>query len=197
MHAQEQARGLGHDYIGTEHILLGLLLDEDGMAARALSECGVEFEAVRAEVERRIGRGEEPVRGHVPFTPRAKKVLELSLRQALKLGDSFIGTEHLLLALIAEGEGVGAQILRGREGGSDAVRDAVFRAMGRDPQPLVEPLEGRLAEIGRAVRARFPRVHALRTEDDEVRKRLEAIEARLSAIEQLLRELRGGAEEAS
>lgn len=153
--------------------------------AQALTDCGLDLEKVRAEVDRRVGGGPEEPKGHMPFTPRAKKVLELSLRQALKLSHNYIGTEHILLGLVAEGEGVAAQILMADvEGGLVRVREAVFARMGRPAESLVG-VEGRLAEIGRVVRERFPRV-ALGTED-ETRKRLEAIEARLSVIEQLLR----------
>jgi len=107
--AQEEARFLNHNYIGTEHILLGLT--HQGVAAEALQSLGISLEAVRAQVEEIIGRGvQEPV-GHIPFTPRAKKVLELSLREALQLGHNYIGTQHILLGLIREGEGVAAQVL--------------------------------------------------------------------------------------
>jgi prophage maintenance system killer protein len=111
VHAQEEARLLNHDYIGTEHILLGLIREGEGIAARSLESCGVSLEAVRAQVEVIVGRGEQSPAGHIPFTPRAKKVLELSLREALQLGHNYIGTEHILLGLIREGEGVAAQIL--------------------------------------------------------------------------------------
>lgn len=160
------------------------------MGAQALADCGLDLDRVRSAVESRVGRGSEPPRGHIPFTPRAKKVLELALRQALKLGHSYIGTEHVLLGLVAEGEGVAAQILMSEvEGALVQVRDAVFQRMDRSPEALVGP-EGRLAEIGRAVRGRLPHI-TLGVPEDEMRKRLEAIEARLSVIEQLLRESRG------
>lgn len=194
MHAQEEARQLGHGYIGTEHLLLGLLADPQGLGARALAECGLDLERVRGAVESRVGRGAEAPRGHIAFTPRAKRVLELALRQALKLGNDYIGTEHVLLGVVAEGEGVAAQVLVAEvPEGLTAVRDATFAAMGRPPEALVG-LEGRLVELARGVRARF----GARTgePDDEVRKRLEAIEARLSAIEGMLRQLLGR-EEAS
>jgi ATP-dependent Clp protease ATP-binding subunit ClpC len=109
--AQEEARLLNHNYIGTEHLLLGLLREQQGMAAHALESFGMSLEVVRAEVLEIIGVGELAPTGHIPFTPRAKKVLELSLREALQLGTDYIGTEHLLLGLIREGEGVAAQIL--------------------------------------------------------------------------------------
>jgi hypothetical protein len=109
---QEEARLLNHNYIGTEHILLGLVHEGEGVAAQALESIGISLSSVRNEVEEIIGRGQETPTGHIPFTPRAKKVLELSLREALQLGHDYIGTEHILLGLIREGEGVGAQVLR-------------------------------------------------------------------------------------
>jgi Clp amino terminal domain, pathogenicity island component len=109
--AQEEAGRLNHNYIGTEHLLLGLIREGEGIAARALEALGIRLEVVREEVEEIIGRGSEPPAGRIPFTPRAKKVLELSLREALQLSHSYIGTEHILLGLIREGEGVAAQVL--------------------------------------------------------------------------------------
>jgi ATP-dependent Clp protease ATP-binding subunit ClpC len=109
--AQEEARMLSHNYIGTEHILLGLIHEGEGVAAKALESLGISLEAVRAQVEEIIGQGQQAPSGHIPFTPRAKKVLELSLREALQLGHNYIGTEHILLGLIREGEGVAAQVL--------------------------------------------------------------------------------------
>jgi ATP-dependent Clp protease ATP-binding subunit ClpC len=109
--AQEEARLLNHNYIGTEHILLGLIHEGEGVAAKALESLGISLEAVRSQVEEIIGQGGTSPSGHIPFTPRAKKVLELSLREALQLGHNYIGTEHILLGLIREGEGVAAQVL--------------------------------------------------------------------------------------
>ena len=109
--AQEEARLLNHNYIGTEHILLGLIHEGEGVAAKALESLGISLEAVRQQVEEIIGQGGSSPSGHIPFTPRAKKVLELSLREALQLGHNYIGTEHILLGLIREGEGVAAQVL--------------------------------------------------------------------------------------
>ncbi len=109
--AQEEARMLNHNYIGTEHILLGLIHEGEGVAAKALESLGIALEGVRAQVEEIIGQGQQSPSGHIPFTPRAKKVLELSLREALQLGHNYIGTEHILLGLIREGEGVAAQVL--------------------------------------------------------------------------------------
>jgi ATP-dependent Clp protease ATP-binding subunit ClpC len=109
--AQEEARMLNHNYIGTEHILLGLIHEGEGVAAKGLEALGISLEGVRAQVEEIIGQGQQAPSGHIPFTPRAKKVLELSLREALQLGHNYIGTEHILLGLIREGEGVAAQVL--------------------------------------------------------------------------------------
>jgi Clp amino terminal domain, pathogenicity island component len=127
--AQEEARLLNHNYIGTEHILLGLIHEGEGVAARALESLGISLEAVRAQVKEIIGRGEEAPGGHIPFTPRAKKVLELSLREALQLGHNYIGTEHILLGLIREGEGVAAQVLVKLGAGLDRVRQQVVQLL--------------------------------------------------------------------
>ena len=188
--AQEEARGLDHNYIGTEHLLVGLLREEEGIAAQALLSFDLDAETAIAEIQRRIGRGSVGPKGHIPFTPRAKKVLELALREALRLRHNYIGTEHVLLGLIREGEGVAAQIIISRiEGGLDAVRDTVAGLLG-DP---AEPLEEKLGEVSRTVRRRFQRLGSELSVSppDEIRKRLEAIEARLSVIEQLLRGQRG------
>src|SRR5579884_2903355 len=114
--AQEEARMLNHNYIGTEHILLGLIHEGEGVAAKALESLGISLEAVRQQVEEIIGQGQQAPSGHIPFTPRAKKVLELSLREALQLGHNYIGTEHILLGLIREGEGVGPGPRQARRG---------------------------------------------------------------------------------
>jgi ATP-dependent Clp protease ATP-binding subunit ClpC len=127
--AQEEARMLNHVYIGTEHILLGLIHEGDGIAARALGSLNISLEDVRRHVERIIGQGQAAPTGHIPFTPRAKKVLELSLRESLSLGCNYIGTEHLLLGLIREGEGVAAQVLRKLGADLDRVRETVIHQM--------------------------------------------------------------------
>ena len=124
--AQEEARLLRHNYIGTEHLLLGLLHDPDGLGARALGRLSIELEPTRADVVDVVGTGGEEPSGHIPFTPRAKKVLELSLREAIQLGHNYIGTEHILLGLTREGEGVAAQVLAGRCGNLDRVRTTVL-----------------------------------------------------------------------
>ena len=109
--ASKEAKALNHSYVGTEHILLGLIHEGEGVAAKALESLGISLDAVRGQVEEIIGQGGSAPSGHIPFTPRAKKVLELSLREALQLGHNYIGTEHILLGLIREGEGVAAQVL--------------------------------------------------------------------------------------
>src|SRR5438552_18215086 len=124
--AQEEARMLDHDYIGTEHVLLGLIHEGSGVAAQALQALGISLEAVRQQIEGIIGQGRTAPTGHIPFTPRAKKVLELSLREALQLNHSYIGTEHILLGLVGEGEGVAAQVLVMLGGSLSRVRDKVI-----------------------------------------------------------------------
>ncbi len=127
--AQEEARMLSHNYIGTEHILLGLIHEGDGIAAKALESLSISLEAVRAQVEEIIGQGQQAPSGHIPFTPRAKKVLELSLREALQLGHNYIGTEHILLGLIREGEGVAAQVLQKLGADLNRVRQQVIQLL--------------------------------------------------------------------
>ena len=135
--AQEEARMLNHNYIGTEHILLGLIHEGEGVAAKALESLGISLEAVRQQVEEVIGQGQQAPSGHIPFTPRAKKVLELSLREALQLGHNYIGTEHILLGLIREGEGVAAQVLVKLGADLDRVRQQVIQLLhghqGKEP----------------------------------------------------------------
>jgi ATP-dependent Clp protease ATP-binding subunit ClpC len=127
--AQEEARMLNHDYIGTEHLLLGLVREYDGVAGKALTSLDISLEAVRKQVEEIIGQGQAVPRGHIPFTPRAKKVLELSLREALQLGHNYIGTEHILLGLIREGEGVSAQVLLKLGADLNRVRQTVIQLL--------------------------------------------------------------------
>src|SRR5215207_5119197 len=139
--AQEEARHLDHNYIGTEHILLGLIHEGEGVAARALTALDISLEAVRSQVREIIGQGESPPTGHIPFTPRAKKVLELSLREALALGHNYIGTEHILLGLIREDEGIAAQVLAGHGADLDQARQEVVRllALGTAGRAGVRP----------------------------------------------------------
>jgi hypothetical protein len=139
--AQEEARLLNHNYIGTEHILLGLVHEEQGVAARALTELGISLEAVRAEVRKIVGQGQRPPGGHIPFTPRAKKVLESSLRESLGLGHNYIGTEHILLGLLREGEGVAAQVLVKLGAGLERTRQVVVQLLaGYARPPEQQPL---------------------------------------------------------
>ncbi|MBP1325764.1 ATP-dependent Clp protease ATP-binding subunit ClpC [Leucobacter exalbidus] len=127
--AQEEAKMLNHNYIGTEHILLGLIHEGEGVAAKALEQLDISLDAVRAQVTDIIGTGQQPPAGHIPFTPRAKKVLELSLREALQLGHNYIGTEHILLGLIREGEGVAAQVLAKLGADLNRVRQTVIQLL--------------------------------------------------------------------
>jgi len=128
--AQDEARMLNHDYIGTEHLLLGLIGEGEGVAARALESLGISLDAVRQQVEQVIGRGQQAPSGHIPFTPRAKKVMELALREANDLGHSYIGTEHILLGLIREGDGVAAGVLTGLGADRPRVRQQVTQLLG-------------------------------------------------------------------
>lgn len=162
--AQEESRLLGHDYIGTEHLLLGLLREEEGVAARVLENLGVAIEEARVEVERRVGRGEGAATGQVPFTAPAKKALELALREALSLGQNYIGTEHVLLGLLREDQAPAAEILRELGLEAEVIREhavrlssgaqlsaglppaAVRRRRRRPWQYHVVPLEGEISE---------------------------------------------------
>jgi ATP-dependent Clp protease ATP-binding subunit ClpA len=164
--AQEEARMLNHAHIGTEHLLLGLVHEGQGVAGRALEALGISLEAVRREVEEVVGQGEQPPSGHIPFTPRAKKVLELSLRESTQLGHEYIGTEHILLGLLREGEGVAAQVLVKMGTDLNQVR-----------QKVIELLHGRSGErppSGRRVSARAA---------GDLLGVLDALDQRLEAIE--------------
>ena len=158
---------LNHNYIGTEHILLGLLHEGHGIAARVLESAGISLETVRQQVEEIIGRGRQaPPEGHISFTPRAKKVLELSLSEAMLLGHTHIGTEHILLGLLREGDGVGAQVLVGLGLDLHYARQRVIALLaGSGPARGDAPLVG-----------------------DELRHRLAVIGARLAVIERTLGE---------
>jgi hypothetical protein len=150
--AQEEARILNHNYIGTEHILLGLIHEGDGVAAQALESLGISLEAVRQQVEEIIGQGQEPPSGHIPFTSRAKKVLELSLREALQLGHNYIGTEHILLGLIREGDGVAAQVLVKLGADLNRVRQRVIELLHtRTVEPRLSAVEPRLSAVEQRV----------------------------------------------
>jgi ATP-dependent Clp protease ATP-binding subunit ClpC len=128
--AQEEARHFNHNYIGTEHLLLGLLREDEGVAAQALSSLNVTLDEVREQVESIVGYGEEGTGAQAPFTPRSKKVLELALREALQLGHNYIGTEHILLGLVRESEGVAARVLSNLDVDPDKVRREVVRRLG-------------------------------------------------------------------
>jgi ATP-dependent Clp protease ATP-binding subunit ClpA len=136
--AQDEARTLRHNYIGTEHLLLGVLREEEGLGARVLESLQVTLEDVRGGVEEIVGLGEEVTPGQIPFTPRAKKVLELALREALSLGHNYIGTEHILLGLVREGKGVAATILADLGLDAERVRDEVIATLG--PHAIGEPI---------------------------------------------------------
>jgi ATP-dependent Clp protease ATP-binding subunit ClpC len=183
--AQEEARILRHDYIGTEHLLLGLIHEGEGVAARALESLGISLEAVRQQVEEIIGRGEEELSGHIPFTPRAKKVLEFSLRESQQLGHDYIGTEHILLGLIREGEGVAAQVLVRLGADLNRVRQQVLQLLGgRGPGEAGEG-EARAAAAARQSPA-GPQVVGTPLQLAGILSRLADIAGRLDAIERHL-----------
>jgi hypothetical protein len=173
--AQEEARLLNHNYIGTEHLLLGLIHEGEGVAAKALESLDVSLEAVRREVEEIIGQGQSAPTGHIPFTPRAKKVLELSLREARKLHCNYIGTEHILLGLVREGEGVAAQILVKLGADLPRVRQQVVQLLsgyagGEEGAERVE--EDLEAEIVAAIDSVFAENRDLRAEVRRLRELL-------------------------
>jgi ATP-dependent Clp protease ATP-binding subunit ClpC len=154
--AQEEARHFNHNYIGTEHLLLGLLREDEGVAARALSSLNVTLDEVREQVESIVGYGEEGTGGQAPFTPRSKKVLELALREALQLGHNYIGTEHILLGLVRESEGVAARVLSNLGVDPDKVRREVVRMLGGGRSQ-----RGRGEASGRGVEAKRPKTRQL------------------------------------
>ena len=201
--AQEESRNLDHNYIGTEHLVLGLLR-EGGTGARALESLDVTVEGVRREVEARVGRGDQPQAGHIPFTPRAKKALELSLRESLALGQNYIGTGHLLLGLIRMGDGVGVEILVGLGADLNVLRARVIELMADDTeegavpslnvreetvlaerhpgaiQGLLDSIDSRLTVIERHLGITRPVPDELRTYDRRIAK---VIGAKEEAIE--------------
>ena len=140
--AQEEARMLNHNLVGTEHVLLGLIHEGEGVAAQVLESLNISLEAVRQQVEEIIGRRQAMPTGHIPFTPRAKKVLELSLREALQLGHNYIGTEHILLGLIREGEGIAAQVLQRLGADLNRVRQTVIQLLSGYPAGKGEQVAG-------------------------------------------------------
>jgi ATP-dependent Clp protease ATP-binding subunit ClpC len=171
--AQEEARALNHNYIGTEHLLLGILREGDGVAAEALASLEVGLDPAREQVAEITGRGQQALSGHIPFTPRAKKVLELSLREALSLERKYIGPEHILLGLVTEGHGVAVEVLRVLGAEPEQVRARVIELL---PAATDEPAE----------QVRPVRVVGTPAQLDEVLRRLDTIDSRLAAIERRL-----------
>ncbi len=171
--AQEESRRLNHNYIGTEHLLLGILREGDGAAAAALASLDVGLDPAREQVAEITGRGQQAPSGHIPFTPRAKKVLELSLREALSLEHQYIGPEHILLGLITEGHGVAVEVLRVLGAAPERVRARVIEVL---PAASDEPAE----------RVRPVRIVGTPAQLDEVLQRLDTIDRRLAAIERRL-----------
>jgi ATP-dependent Clp protease ATP-binding subunit ClpC len=186
--AQLAARELGHNHIGSEHILLGLLREGDGIAAQALGALGVTADAARDEVESIISRGSEAPSEHLPFTPRAKKVLELSLRESLSLGQDYIGTEHILLGLIREGEGVANHVLTDLGAGGSQVREKVVELLAGAAQaapphgPRPQPAEPDLRRLDEVL-SRLTAIDAVMAANE---RRLTLISERLAAIERHL-----------
>jgi ATP-dependent Clp protease ATP-binding subunit ClpC len=172
--AQEEARMLNHNYIGTEHILLGLIHEGDGVAAQALESLGISLDAVRQQIEVIIGRGQQAPAEHIPFTPRAKKVLELSLREGLQLGHNYIGTEHILLGLIREGDGVAAQVLVKLGADLKRVRQQVIQ--------LLHGHQGRVAMSSGS----WPGGRARAGVPDDAYVRIGALDRRLAVVERLM-----------
>jgi hypothetical protein len=174
--AQEEARMLDHDYIGTEHLLLGLIREGEGVAAKALRALDVDLDTLRREVEALVGRGQQPTKGHIPFTPPAKKALELALRESVHLGHDYIGTEHLLLGLVREGEGPAAQVLQQRGIELPAVRQEVIR--------LLHGYQVRQGRRGR--RVAWARSGGEGATLEDISHQLRVLGARLAAIEEKL-----------
>ena len=183
--AQDEARMLGHNYIGTEHILLGLLSEGEGLAAQALRALEITLEAAREQVSE-IGEGTGQPADHIPFTPRTKKVLELSLREALHLGDNYIGTEHILLGLIREGDGVGAQVLVRLGADLPDVRARVLETVKTAPAEGARRVPATAQMMGSRIQ-----LEQMTGRMGEVLSRLGEISGRLAAIESLLAEMRG------
>jgi ATP-dependent Clp protease ATP-binding subunit ClpA len=174
--AQDEARRLNHNYIGTEHLLLGLVGEGEGVAARALTSLGIGLDAVRQQVEEAVGQGQQAVRARIPFTPRAKKVLQLARREALQLGHGYIGTEHILLGLIREGEGVAARVLVQLGGDLSPVRQRILQ--------LLQGTQGMERATGRAGRRPGKASGRERWLLPEVLSAIESIDSHLSAMGQ-------------
>jgi len=208
--AQDEARMLNHNYIGTEHILLGLIHESQGLAAHALTSLGIGLEPARQQVAEIVGRGKKSPSGHIPFTPRAKKILEFSLREALQLGHNYIGTEHILLGLIreGEGEGVAVEVLVNLGADLKRVRQEVIQLQADSPTTEEMPQDPRGRASGRAhaatqaaqaeaARAAVAQAEAARAEAraestaqarklDEILDRLDSISDQLATIERTL-----------
>jgi ATP-dependent Clp protease ATP-binding subunit ClpC len=170
--AQEEARRLNHNYIGTEHLLLAMIAEGEGVAAQVLGSLDVSLSGMRTRVEEIIGRGGDSPEGHVPFTPRAKKVLELSLREAITLGHNYIGTEHLLLGLIREGEGVAAQVLVQQGAELQEIRRRVVTLVAGGTVPPEEPQGAAGTAPGAVIESLARENRQLRDEVDRLREAL-------------------------
>src|SRR5215831_17779700 len=177
--AQEEARMLNRNYIGTEHILLGLIREGEGVAAKALESLGISLEAVREQVEEIIGQGQQAGPAHIPFTPRAKKVLELSKREALHLGHHYIGTEHILLGVIREGEGPAVQVLINLGGDLDRVRQQVIEVLHGHQGENAPGLVRAVLRSGQAGRGKRKLLSQLLDRFDSMESRLSALEGRV------------------
>jgi hypothetical protein len=197
--AQDEARSLQHNYIGTEHLLLGLLREEEGVAARVLEGLDITLEEVQAQVARIVGRGDEGATGQIPFTPRAKKALELSLREAMRLGHNYIGTEHILLGLVAVDQGVAVRILLDFDAAPDKIQNETLRMLsgpggpsaGRTyrtssgvPPELADEIEKVVLEKEKAIEAQeFDRAATLRDRERTLRKKARALSKGLPEFE--------------
>jgi ATP-dependent Clp protease ATP-binding subunit ClpA len=177
--AQEEARRLDHNYIGTEHILLGLIRESEGVAAKALESLGISLEAVRQQVEEIIGQGQQAPAAHIPFTPRAKKVLDLSKREALRLGHHYIGTEHILLGILREGEGVAPQVLVSLGADLNQVRQQVIGVLHGHENEKYSVLARAALRPGKAGRGRRELLSQLLDRFDSMESRLAALERRV------------------
>jgi ATP-dependent Clp protease ATP-binding subunit ClpC len=174
--AQEESRRLNHSYIGTEHLLLGVLREDEGVAAAALASLEISLDPAREQVAEIVGRGQQAPSGHIPFTPRAKKVLELSLRESVRLGHPYIGPEHILLGVIAEGHGVAVEVLRVLGAPPERVRARVLELVpATGEEPAGPPEAGQSVRLALSV-AQF----------EQLLERLDAIDRRLAAIERQL-----------
>jgi ATP-dependent Clp protease ATP-binding subunit ClpA len=181
VYAQDEAQALKHHYIGTEHLLLGLLREEEGLAARALASLDVTLDGVRAQVARIVGPGDQATVGQIPFTPRAKKVLELALREALALGHNYIGTEHVLLGIARENEGVAMQILLDFDADAEKIRTGVVELLS-NPREAWRAIHSMEADPGFGARLRrrrtFPWQYLVRDlESDDLEAELNALGA--------------------